>query len=151
MKKASFQTEWGFGGNVWELNPPMQLLTAITGFEDQRAHQHPSAPKCEIYYIIKRVVWQVPKRKTNQDCNFAQEVGISPPFFERTACKTLLELKRTPRKYRNEFPRNKKAVKVILIRGRPRPFWWYCGGPSIPAPLRRIFWTRPSGHAFRLR
>ena len=24
----------------------MQLLTAITGFEDQRAHQHPSAPKC---------------------------------------------------------------------------------------------------------
>lgn len=34
------------GGNVWELNPPMQLLTAITGFEDQRAHQHPSAPKC---------------------------------------------------------------------------------------------------------
>ena len=28
------------------MNPPMQLLTAITGFEDQRAHQHPSAPKC---------------------------------------------------------------------------------------------------------
>jgi hypothetical protein len=32
------------GGSMWESNPPKRLLTAITGFEDQRAHQRPSTP-----------------------------------------------------------------------------------------------------------
>ncbi len=32
------------GGSMWESNPPMRLLTPNTGFEDQRAHQHPSTP-----------------------------------------------------------------------------------------------------------
>ena len=32
------------GGNVWESNSPEKLLTPHTGFEDQRAHQNPSAP-----------------------------------------------------------------------------------------------------------
>lgn len=43
---------------MWELNPPMQLLTTITGFEDQRAHQHPSTPIEPIYYIIKILQFQ---------------------------------------------------------------------------------------------
>ncbi len=29
---------------MWESNPPMRLPTPNTGFEDQRAHQHPSTP-----------------------------------------------------------------------------------------------------------
>ena len=29
---------------MWESNPPKQLFATITGFEDQRAHQHPSTP-----------------------------------------------------------------------------------------------------------
>lgn len=29
---------------MWESNPPMRLPTPDTGFEDQRAHQHPSTP-----------------------------------------------------------------------------------------------------------
>jgi hypothetical protein len=29
---------------MWESNPPKRLLTPRTGFEDQRAHQHPSIP-----------------------------------------------------------------------------------------------------------
>gem|GEM_PF-6293566 len=33
-----------FGGSMWESNPPMRLPTPNTGFEDQRAHQHPSTP-----------------------------------------------------------------------------------------------------------
>lgn len=43
---------------MWELNPPMQLLTTITGFEDQRAHQHPSTPIEPTYYIIKYLQFQ---------------------------------------------------------------------------------------------
>ena len=41
-----------YGGNVWESNPPMQLLTAITGFEDRRAHQRPirSHIACSLYH-----------------------------------------------------------------------------------------------------
>jgi len=30
---------------MWESNPPKQLLTALTGFEDQGPHQQPSTPK----------------------------------------------------------------------------------------------------------
>lgn len=41
-----------FGGNMWESNPPRQLFTTLTGFEDQGAHQHPSAPGCESQYTI---------------------------------------------------------------------------------------------------
>ena len=41
-----------FGGNMWESNPPRQLFTTLTGFEDQGAHQHPSAPECESQYTI---------------------------------------------------------------------------------------------------
>ena len=33
-----------YGGNMWESNPPRQLFTTLTGFEDRGAHQHPSAP-----------------------------------------------------------------------------------------------------------
>lgn len=29
---------------MWESNPPKRELTAITGFEDQEAHQHLSTP-----------------------------------------------------------------------------------------------------------
>ena len=46
------------GGNMWESNPPKQLFTTSTGFEDQRAHQHPSTPidisLIEYDYIISR-------------------------------------------------------------------------------------------------
>ena len=31
---------------MWESNPPKELFTPITGFEDQGAHQHPSTPVC---------------------------------------------------------------------------------------------------------
>ena len=30
-----------YGGNMWESNPPKRLFTALTGFEDRRAHQRP--------------------------------------------------------------------------------------------------------------
>jgi hypothetical protein len=29
---------------MWESNPPKELLTPRTGFEDQKAHQRPSIP-----------------------------------------------------------------------------------------------------------
>jgi hypothetical protein len=32
------------GGSMWESNPPRKLPTPHAGFEDQRAHQHPSTP-----------------------------------------------------------------------------------------------------------
>ena len=31
---------------MWESNPPKELFTPITGFEDQGAHQRPSTPIC---------------------------------------------------------------------------------------------------------
>ena len=40
---------------MWESNPPKQLFTTITGFEDQGAHQHPSTPiysGCFAYVLI---------------------------------------------------------------------------------------------------
>ena len=44
-----------FGGSMWESNPPMRLPTPNTGFEDQRAHQHPSTP---IISILSAVSWE---------------------------------------------------------------------------------------------
>lgn len=32
------------GGGMWESNPPRRLFAVRTGFEDRKAHQHPSAP-----------------------------------------------------------------------------------------------------------
>ena len=37
---------------MWESNPPKRLLTPQTGFEDQRAHQHPSTPIEKIIRVI---------------------------------------------------------------------------------------------------
>ena len=50
LKKTGSAMTAGFGGNMWESNPPKRLFTPITGFEDQGAHQHPSTPECR--YII---------------------------------------------------------------------------------------------------
>jgi hypothetical protein len=41
-----------FGGSMWESNPPMRLPTPNTGFEDQRAHQHPSTPIISILLAV---------------------------------------------------------------------------------------------------
>ncbi len=37
---------------MWESNPPMRLPTPNTGFEDQRAHQHPSTPIISILLAV---------------------------------------------------------------------------------------------------
>ena len=45
QKKVSFARDRSLsGGSMWESNPPKRELTAITGFEDQEAHQHLSTP-----------------------------------------------------------------------------------------------------------
>lgn len=33
-----------YGEGTWESNPPKQLLTTLTSFEDWREHQNPSTP-----------------------------------------------------------------------------------------------------------
>lgn len=45
MNKSRCFQRLSSGGNMWESNPPRKLLTPRTGFEDQKAHQHPSTPK----------------------------------------------------------------------------------------------------------
>lgn len=42
--KSTLINAYSNGGSMWESNPPERLLTPQTGFEDQRAHQHPSTP-----------------------------------------------------------------------------------------------------------
>ena len=45
QKTVSFTRDRSLsGGSMWESNPPKRELTAITGFEDQEAHQHLSTP-----------------------------------------------------------------------------------------------------------
>ena len=40
---------------MWESNPPEKLLTPQTGFEDRKAHQHPSTPiSCINMDVIKK-------------------------------------------------------------------------------------------------
>ena len=43
---------------MWESNPPEKVLTPQTGFEDRRAHQHPSTPMNFLYIIIYDIVHQ---------------------------------------------------------------------------------------------
>jgi hypothetical protein len=41
------------GGSVWESNPP-NPQAGHTGFEDRKAHQHPSAPEAKGGYLPGR-------------------------------------------------------------------------------------------------
>lgn len=54
QKTVSFTRDRSLsGGSMWESNPPKRELTAITGFEDQEAHQHLSTP-IFIFIILHR-------------------------------------------------------------------------------------------------
>ena len=49
-----------FGEGMWESNPPRTLLTPHTGFEDQEAHRHLSAPSesiAEIGSFVNHSLW----------------------------------------------------------------------------------------------
>ena len=51
-----------FGGSMWESNPPKQLLTTLTGFEDQGPHQQPSTPGrlCFFEYYMQYAIQCLP-------------------------------------------------------------------------------------------
>lgn len=44
-----------FGGNIWESNPSGTGLAPHTGFEDQEAHRHLSAPEVSITKLARSV------------------------------------------------------------------------------------------------
>lgn len=49
-----------FGGNIWESNPSGTGLAPHTGFEDQEAHRHLSAPSesiAEIGSFVNHSLW----------------------------------------------------------------------------------------------
>lgn len=45
------------GGDTWESNPPRKLLTPRADFEDQKAHQNPSAPMDSIPILTDLVLF----------------------------------------------------------------------------------------------
>lgn len=45
------------GGDTWESNPPRKLLTPRADFEDQKAHQNPSAPMDSIPILTDLAVF----------------------------------------------------------------------------------------------
>lgn len=67
-----------FGGSMWESNPPKKLLTPRTGFEDQRAHQHPSTPINRLHINIKNSFFLYFVSKLLKICSHM----IKCPIFE---------------------------------------------------------------------
>ena len=68
------------GGNMWESNPPGQLFTTCTGFEDRGAHQHPSTPDKMLPY--RREKGKSPRQIWISAC----QAGKNPAgFFDKQA------------------------------------------------------------------